>query len=433
MVFVADENSYLATRSRASSPDIMYSNPVINGHVSLPTSDADTILYDVSNRMARAQLARQISNGSSTFKQRAARIFKPNSAGNSPQNIQRRRTSASHKPTRHRSEFLCNNVPVMRQGVLQPQEQLRQVPPTRPMSWHPSSVATHRGSTCSSNYYAPSRQSMTVNRHSLSISQHGQDQNSPMDQCSSIDGSMFSYPSSAMGLYENNPVGYDLDSSYRSCVGFDSSGQAPYPNIPVAFGNSNYSSMDYSTQTWAESLSTFPSYTNPPTPEFLPIQLPSDLWQGLTGNSTTNLPKKQSKELVGMGLYDNPTCENLDLETTISQSFGDSLLHSQQESTGKGLKLEETWQPPEKDDASEADDDDEDEEEDEDESPSNDATYGVQEGPEAVTHLTYGNLSDKSFFFDNDETYYDNIVVNQGIPGVAPSMQGAALQLSTWV
>ena len=416
----------------------MYSHTMNDSHMSTPTADVDPMLYDVSNQLARAQLSRQISNTSSTFRQRAARIFKPNSAGNSPQNIQRRRTSASQRPTRYRSELYSNHVPVLRHGLPQSQEHLRRVPAARPVSWHPSSVSVHRASACSSSYYPPSRQSiaecqdMTANHHSHPMPQSYMGSNNPMDQRSSMDGSMFSYQSSAMGLFENNSVGYDLDTSYRSCVGFDSTRQEQFPNIPPAAHNPNLSNVDYSTQTWAESLSTFPSYTNPPTPEFLPIQFPGDAWHGLMGNVNTHLPKKQSKELVGMGLYDSPNRENFEPGAAINQSFGGRPVHSPLESTGKGLKLEETWQPPEEGDASEVDEEEQEDDDDCQNLPT-DANHTTQLGPEVVAHLTYSNLSDQSFFFDNDEMYYDSIAVNQGIPGMVLNMQGGFLQPSTWV
>lgn len=103
------------------------------------------------------------------------------------------------------------------------------------------------------------------------------------------------------------------------------------------------------------------------------------------------------KELVGMGLYDLP-------EPALSWNSS-SLV----EGTGKGLKLEETWQPPEDED----DEENEEEEQEADDASSDDGS--VEELPTAkeTTQLPIhnvkpqipGNMDGQSFFFDEDESY----------------------------
>lgn len=131
--------------------------------------------------------------------------------------------------------------------------------------------------------------------------------------------------------------------------------------------------------------------------EFLPIQHPTDCDDQM-------IVEDDGKELVGMGLYDAPDP---------TSSWGGLV-----ESTGKGLKLEETWQPPEHDD----DDDDEEEEEEEDNDDEDDASSEGSIGepspplpavnqqsqqlqlPVHVKAHTPGSMEGQSFFFDDDET-----------------------------
>jgi hypothetical protein len=79
--------------------------------------------------------------------------------------------------------------------------------------------------------------------------------------------------------------------------------------------------------------------------------------------------EEEGEILVGMGLYDAPTKYDSDPQldnyrSTTSQLLGTT--YRGKEPTGKGLKLEESWQPPEDDDDDdedgEGDDDDQEEE-----------------------------------------------------------------------
>ena len=422
----------------------MYSDPANNGSANESYLDIDAMLFDVSNRMARAQLARQISNSSSTFKRRAARVFKSNSGSNSPQDVQRRRTTSSHKSARQRSELHSQEVAMSHQGH-GGFNQGRIVPVNRPMSWHPSSMASNRPVARTSGYYTPSRHSMaaletpnaTNDQATVSQPAAHPDMDSAMsiNPYSSFDGSSMSYQPSAMGLYENHPVGLDLAATYRSCLGYDATDQFQQPNMSMSGDYSDFSPVAYSTQTWAESLSAFPSYTNPPTPDFLPIQHPSDLWQGYMSSSSPPIPKKPSKELVGMGLYDNPSKESFALDAVMGGHLGGlTNYHPQPESTGKGLKLEETWQPPEDEEGSEAGDEEVDKETCPVVPADNKVPTGFKDvGVEGVPFSTYRDLSNQSFFFDSDEVYLDGTGFNSTIPTMAPNLHGYALPDFGWV
>ena len=121
--------------------------------------------------------------------------------------------------------------------------------------------------------------------------------------------------------------------------------------------------------------------------DFLPIQHPT--------SQDEEMGEDDGEKLVALGLYDTPE----------PSMFWGGLV----EATGKGLKLEETWQPPE---------DDEDEEEDAADDASSEASVDEPSPPlppvnqqtqqlHMPVHVkaqTPGNMDGQSFFFDEDET-----------------------------
>ncbi|KAJ4335732.1 hypothetical protein N0V95_008815 [Ascochyta clinopodiicola] len=124
--------------------------------------------------------------------------------------------------------------------------------------------------------------------------------------------------------------------------------------------------------------------------EFLPIQHPANYDDQMD-------VEDDGKELVGMGLYDTPD------PTT---AWGGPA-----EATGQGLKLEETWQPPEDDENEGDDEDDEDDASSEGsiEEPSPPLPAVTQQSqhlqlPVHVKAQTPGSMEGQSFFFDDDET-----------------------------
>jgi len=121
---------------------------------------------------------------------------------------------------------------------------------------------------------------------------------------------------------------------------------------------------------------------------FLPIQVPQTIHKNDSSRQHKVVRKKKSDELIGMGLYDPPEPPG-------------SWLLSGTPPSGKGLKLEETWQPPPTEEEHEEVDDESSEEE-EDEGP-----------PQVYDHQRWSatqpavmpiqNLNGHSFFFDDDE------------------------------
>lgn len=123
----------------------------------------------------------------------------------------------------------------------------------------------------------------------------------------------------------------------------------------------------------------------------------------LNVKAAPQVSKRANKVLSGIGLYDDKTPD------FASDTSGDP----NRDSMGKGLKLEETWQPSKDDDEN----DDEDEDEDEDEgSYSTDEAEEIEEDSSTMApaphhaptafYPTYGDLSNQSFFFSNDDDPY---------------------------
>ena len=111
--------------------------------------------------------------------------------------------------------------------------------------------------------------------------------------------------------------------------------------------------------------------TTPPTPEtFLQLQQPA-VSETAVPFEPLDEPEEEGEILVGMGLYDTPDKFDEDPQlnnyrSTVSSLLGSTLRPT--EAKGKGLKLEETWEPPkpeEEEEEEEEDDDDEEAEDDE--------------------------------------------------------------------
>jgi hypothetical protein len=141
------------------------------------------------------------------------------------------------------------------------------------------------------------------------------------------------------------------------------------PQNLAVYSNANVDSSTYSQFDWNNfAVNGFERPTSsPPTPEnFLPIQHPDPSFP--TEESIPYHPlsddEPEGEELIGMGLYDSPEVAktpssdpHLDnyRSLMISQFLGSG--YRRPEPVGKGLKLEETWEPPASDDEEDEDDD----------------------------------------------------------------------------
>lgn len=307
----------------------------------------------------------------------------------------------------------------------------------RPMSWHPSSELNRRRAQMPTS--EPTLGNTIVGLENLAVS------NTPASVQQSIENAFamgYGYPiAKPASMYEPSPMqtgGYDnvhacAESACNPYASYDTLEPYHYSETSTALTYAIYPPASNQVPQWPP---VEPEITNnqlvaPQEPvDCLPMQWPTDAHQNLYFTSAPELPKKTSKELVGMGLYDN---EDRDFMSTIHSAISDDPIR---DSMGKGLKLEETWQPPVKDG-----DDDGDDEGGED-SDSTDEAEEVEEDSPVVSsapaetpiasYPTYGDLSDKSFFFNEDEQYPGEdqyttyLAYGQGIPAVQPKIHHSA-------
>ncbi|KKY16645.1 hypothetical protein UCDDS831_g06893 [Diplodia seriata] len=303
------------------------------------------------------------SYGHSTSSKRSSRVEKPRSVHSSPTGLERRKTTSAAK----RYVTLEDRWNMMFGSG---DEEMQDSTTTsgfsssnRPVSWHPSS----------SNYF----------------------NSSPANDLASQDGGYgfpdqtSAYPSPASGYASNSALAY-----------LSALAQRKRETFPLATLD-NDTSMD---------TSPFPDYHEPSAQSFpdmtsqqdwISTEAPTSHPQPQAGSSEDpeadadcmedDSPKESGNVLVGMGLYDPPTHE--------------SMLTS---GLGKGLKLEETWQPPSEmeDDDDDADDDSSDEE-------------SIEEAPEPPkaaeeadkqcwtlqAAAPAADLSGQSFLLEDEETY----------------------------
>lgn len=107
--------------------------------------------------------------------------------------------------------------------------------------------------------------------------------------------------------------------------------------------------------------------TSPPTPDsFVQVQQAQPVVsEASIPYQPLEEPEEEGEILVGMGLYDTPDKYEEDphlnnYRSTVSSLLGSAYLP--QEPKGKGLKLEETWEPPKSDDSEEDQDEEDDDE-----------------------------------------------------------------------
>ena len=195
-------------------------------------------------------------------------------------------------------------------------------------------------------------------------------------------------------------------------------------------------------QQWPQSDAYFPIFSQVPQniPEVPPMPAQA-LGQSARKNKATSAPqlrRKKSKELVGMGLYDDRGSNFL---SGINSAVGAELKVG---SLGKGLKLEETWQPPNEDEEEEDDNDDysTDEADEVEEAPLPIMTQNSAKSSTALGPTYNNDMSNQSFFFNDDDdddfsnqTRYENyLTYGQFIPDTHTQTQmNTGLQNYVWL
>ncbi|KAL8950830.1 MAG: hypothetical protein Q9222_003151 [Ikaeria aurantiellina] len=384
-----------------------------------PPADIDAMLQDVSNQMARSQLFRRLStnsNNSSPSRKGNTRIAKAHSNSATPQGVQRRRTTAAYTcRTRPTATYPARSQPVLRHAAPNVQSLKHRTPSsaTRPMTWHPglypdenasgqgflndlsdyhpNSSYNNLGSYPSSEYFV--RSSFDAMLPGGAQQQYGDALNPAMPDTSWDYG------------YENSSHLHQTFGQPAQLFQQDTKTLYDYDPFYASFETSDFSQLPPD----------LASYSTQQTPDIFPTQFPSQQPQYIQPPAVPQINKQRSKELVGMGLYDGPSRKELSGLNASPERLNQLLAEPQ----GKGLRLEETWQPPSEDsnNAEEEEGDEEGEEE----------AYSTDEAeedfppapPPADVQPTFipacNDLSNKSFFFESDDPYTNYISLDQGV------------------
>lgn len=314
------------------------------------------------------------------------RVAKPRSASNSP--------GSSSMQSRRRT-LIGDGFASRRQHQQQHQQQQQQQhihnidyvsismggdvgqsqrPSARPLSWHPSTYIQQRPQA---SYQQPTSYPFPAS----SIYADGHDLYSTQPHFSPTMGtySNNTSPSSSFSPLPLFPAG-DKGAQYLRADGWELS-QRPTPLYGPTNGNvgmpESLPALEHaSTQPkttvngemdWNAFVMQGFNNTSPPTPETFPQNTHSH--PVVSGCPETRQALEDEEEegeiLVGMGLYDPPDKFDEDPHLNNYRSTVSSLLGSTfrpREPRGKGLKLEETWEPPKSDDGEDDDEDDGDDE-----------------------------------------------------------------------
>ncbi|KAH7342795.1 hypothetical protein BKA65DRAFT_552412 [Rhexocercosporidium sp. MPI-PUGE-AT-0058] len=343
----------------------------------------EMLLDDVSKQMATSNLTRY-SRGSNGQKAGGSmRIVKPNSASNSPRGsvgLGRRRTVMSDGAYRRRLAML-EQQNAMASGGFVSNDGL-QVPSrsARPVSWHPASHLTPQ-QQYQSTYQAPHYDANQFQMFDLPTS-HAvySGYGSPSSTFSPLSMPFNGYEQPQYLYQEQVPVHSNSSYPIHQQEHQQFQEQSSHNFVPQSSENTDptmYSHFDwnnFATNGFENSS------TAPPTPEnFLPIQHPEPSFPAEDSIPYHPLsePDSDGEELIGMGLYDAPEVTKTPSSNPELDSYRAMMMtgflgtgYGKVESTGKGLKLEETWNPPPSDDEDDEDDDEQDGEgEDDDEAP----------------------------------------------------------------
>ncbi|KAL8938969.1 MAG: hypothetical protein Q9216_003617 [Gyalolechia sp. 2 TL-2023] len=404
----------------------------MNHSIDAYTTDINVMLHDVSNQMARAQLFRRLSaksnHSSPGSKRGSARIIKPHSSGGTPLGVQRRRTTAAYTArSKPPTAQACPQFPQAVQGIASRTRHNGPTPATRPVTWHPGSYHSndcpqdmlYNGGFPSYPTIAP-QESYLIDYPDCAMQSsfnlippletHEQDIFSHDYVPQPIPDYLHEYVNDN-SFYQTSLYGPSTHFSQQDTAPSSTCGQYP---------------SSFQTNNTLQAPSDHVAYSTPHTPILPSSRSGCDPPQYLRSPNPPQVTKQRSKELVGMGLYDGPSRKELSTPDTSVDRISQLLAAPQ----GKGLKLEETWQPPPNEEV------DEDEEEDE----SSSADEAEEELPPALTQAeiqpnvypSYGDLSNQSFFFESDDPYASCMSFNQGMQIYPSKPTEPSLQNFMW-
>ncbi|KAG8530399.1 uncharacterized protein KY384_004901 [Bacidia gigantensis] len=351
----------------------------------MPPPQCETIPQGHSGQFAKSQILRRLSTKSNTSsnssRRTSARIVKIGGVGNSPHNVQRRRTTAAHRMGDF-TRSIHDNPYLTREHRLWNYHQARQTPEdVRPFSWHPGYEGSHY-----------SQEPIHTNELAMGNTIAGLESLAVTNTPPSVEDSIhnaftmgYGFPVGMATQQNTHQLGSHLDCRPAPC-------NITYPQ-PFS---QDIRHGDCSTSQWHYPYNPTP-YDNPTFagPAVAPQQFSSG-GSHVHHKAQPAQVEDEGEELVGIGLYDKGD--------VVSPIFNPAVPKvSQQIKVGKDLKLEETWQPPEN-----VDDDDDSSVEGE-EVDELQCIAPVAGEPQHTCFPSYGDLSNQTFFLDdNDDAYVNN-------------------------
>ena len=315
------------------------------------------------------------------------------------------------------------------------------MPFVRPMSWQPGSETLQTAAT-SMPIGEPAIGTTIEGLENLAVS--GTPDDSVQQSIQDAFAMGYGFPvSKSNTMYQQSPtemegyetVGTSLEYTCNPYYSYNMPEQPRYEFVSQAPIYDNYTASTYQMPQWpqVEPEHSINSQTTQPNLDFLPLIYSEKTPQKVSVTTIPQLPKKGSKELVGMGLYDD---EDKDFISTLNSAIS---VDPSRDSMGKGLKLEETWEPPkDEDNGNEGAEEgySSEEVEEVDEIPAVQST--TQPGIQPALYPTYGDLSNQSFFFSEDEQYATDdqygsyMTFGQGLQDSQPKFQDPTTSSFVW-
>ncbi|KAI9738005.1 MAG: hypothetical protein M1834_009375 [Cirrosporium novae-zelandiae] len=328
------------------------------------------------------------------------RVMKTHSVNSSPNKLGGCKSVTSQASFRGRQQCREQPRPTPNQSDIIPDQYRR----SRPVSWHPTSASLSQQQQASmeemvyefpmsGNYMYPTSGYDTYNISPPLESSQMQQYNEMSEDLERQQPLMSMYYQESFS--DTQPSGWSNQSSIAPDYYM---GGISAPNSGVYSSSEVRPSLEYPSSYLMQPSSPSTS-SSPETPDLLPIQcLPNDS----TSDLTSDLSKSKGDELIGMGLYDPP--EPLPVQPSSFFHLNGSpytLDHSVMQimSAGKGLKLEETWAPPEKEAQNE------DDSEDEDEKP---VVTPPPVEPVSKPVFSRADITNKNYYFDGESEMNEN-------------------------
>ena len=384
-------------------------------------NDYESLVNDVSLQMASSQLSRRNSRSSKrhsgTPSRRSIRVEKPPTAQSSPRVLERRKTTTSVK----QFTSLDDHYNAMF-GSPKPEERTTATNfdknGIRPMSWHPSaSTATRAGL----DKALGNRRSANIPNIPVSYSSSDPDyETTAVDQGNAFEGENTGPDMILTEDIENFDVA--LWSRYATTSAWPLMANVnPCLASNLALFTDNAQDWSFAASGSAPPTESAAAQAPPDTHmDFLPIQNPAALQDPMQPTLRSQRSKDSSKSLIGMGLYDPPE-PAADTWRIHMDGYQTWLTPELVENTGKGLKLEETFEPP----PGHGEDYEEEEDDDDNGSLEDEVQDELPVMDEPRLHVTVAssqptNLAGQSFFFDDEESYSNEWWYGQTKNVIAP-------------